>query len=287
MIRERVTYAQNREDLILEAFFYGQKQGFYVDVGAYDPDMDSVTKRFYLRGWRGINIEPQVAQYEKFVKKRPRDTNLNIALSDKKGQLMLRKYENGGRSTLDETLMKDYEEKPSSGTEKYVDQTIEVDLLKNVLKNANVKKIDFLKVDVEGHEKNVLLGNDWKKYRPSVICIEADHITNDWHELLVTNRYEKIFFDGLNEYHVDQDIKAQLHFDYINFIVLRLKGGIHINDLEEIDRLQHRLRNYAQLVEGYQSHVDGLTAEVVELKNHIHEFNKSYIQKILQRFKKR
>ena len=54
-IKNRIYCSQNREDLILEAFFIGEKKGFYVDVGAYDPDYDSVTKLFYLKGWNGIN----------------------------------------------------------------------------------------------------------------------------------------------------------------------------------------------------------------------------------------
>jgi hypothetical protein len=59
-----VSYAQNREDILLRAFFDPKEVGFYVDVGAYDPDDDSVTRLFYDRGWRGINIEPQPNRFK-------------------------------------------------------------------------------------------------------------------------------------------------------------------------------------------------------------------------------
>ncbi len=82
-----IYYSQNREDIILDSFFPDVEEGFYVDVGAYDPDHDSVTKLFYLKGWHGINIEPQEKRHQLFVKKRKRDTNLNIGISSKSGSL--------------------------------------------------------------------------------------------------------------------------------------------------------------------------------------------------------
>src|ERR1700733_4926319 len=104
-----VYYSQNREDLILQAFFPGEEDGFYVDVGAFDPDLDSVTKLFYLNGWHGINIEPQVEMYKLFEKRRKRDINLNIGVSDKPSELKLRIYKSGGLSTFSDAMQHDYE----------------------------------------------------------------------------------------------------------------------------------------------------------------------------------
>ncbi len=53
-----ISYAQNQEDVLLNRVFQGLSDGFYIDVGANDPVVDSVTKLFYDRGWTGINVEP-------------------------------------------------------------------------------------------------------------------------------------------------------------------------------------------------------------------------------------
>ena len=80
-----ISYAQNSEDVVLMRAFADETNGFYIDVGAWDPVADSVTKVFYDGGWRGINIEPQPARCKLFEKERQRDTNLNVAISDAEG----------------------------------------------------------------------------------------------------------------------------------------------------------------------------------------------------------
>ena len=82
-----VSYAQNREDIILDGFFKNENQGFYVDIGAYDPDIDSVTRYFYNKGWRGINIEPQQERLDLFLSKRPDDLNICAGISNKNTKL--------------------------------------------------------------------------------------------------------------------------------------------------------------------------------------------------------
>ena len=101
-----ITYSQNREDLLLSGFFDLTKHGFYVDVGANHPIHDSVTKYFYDRGWRGINIEPNPNIYALLVEDRPRDINLQIGVSNVKGSLKLREYPAGdGLSTFSEAIV--------------------------------------------------------------------------------------------------------------------------------------------------------------------------------------
>lgn len=88
----QISYAQNREDIILSGFFDINKKGFYVDIGAFHPEEDSVTKIFYDKGWQGINIEPNPRLYRLFEKSRKEDINLNIGISDKEGELLFREY---------------------------------------------------------------------------------------------------------------------------------------------------------------------------------------------------
>src|SRR4051812_9289860 len=91
-MKELISYAQNREDIILNAFFKDIKDGFYIDVGANDPVHESVTKLFYLKGWRGINIEPSENLHRRLLADRPRDINLKLGVSDHDGELKFREY---------------------------------------------------------------------------------------------------------------------------------------------------------------------------------------------------
>lgn len=201
-----ISYAQNKEDLYIASFFPDVKDGFYVDIGAYDPIVDSVTKYFYKLGWSGINVEPQAEQYRKLVKDRRRDTNLKVGISSVEGSLKLREYPGGGFSTFSDDMKKSYADDQKMNKVSYRDYEVEVITLKTLFsKYAQGKHIHFLKVDVEGLEYEVLESNDWTMYRPELICIEANHIVRDWHAMLKKQKYHKVFFDGLNEYFLAEE----------------------------------------------------------------------------------
>jgi FkbM family methyltransferase len=204
-----ITYAQNKEDLLIAGFFPDVTRGFYVDVGAHEPIKHSVTKYFYLKGWNGINIEPQKRIYKLLCEDRPRDINLNIGVSNKLEELEFREYPGGGLSTFSEKMKSEYNADKSMATISHEDYIVKVLPLKEILaKNAKNEHIHFCKIDVEGLEYEVLEGNDWKKFRPELLCIEANHIVKDWHKILEKADYELIMFDGLNEYYL---AKESLH----------------------------------------------------------------------------
>src|SRR5208282_1615647 len=97
----RIYYAQNKEDLFIKAFFPDIKKGFYIDIGANDPVIDSVTKLFYDEGWRGVNIDPIKRHIKDLEKDRPGDINLQIGVGDKKDNMMFTEYPEGdGLSTF-------------------------------------------------------------------------------------------------------------------------------------------------------------------------------------------
>jgi hypothetical protein len=84
-----ISYAQNFGDVLLWRALKHVENGFYIDVGASDPKEDSVIKAFYDFGWSGINIEPVVRFYKKLQNHRPRDLNLNCAVSSKAGEVTI------------------------------------------------------------------------------------------------------------------------------------------------------------------------------------------------------
>ena len=87
MKKQFIMYSQDFEDWILYCAMMDIENGFYVDVGANDPCVLSVTKTFYDIGWSGINIEPLKEEYDKLCSDRPRDINLNIGAGAENGSL--------------------------------------------------------------------------------------------------------------------------------------------------------------------------------------------------------
>lgn len=280
-----ISYAQNREDLILAGFFDDDEIGFYVDIGANSPDIDSVTKLFYEKGWSGINIEPIPAYYEQLKKVRTRDKNLNVGISNKAGTLSLREYEGTGLSTFSETLKNKYEVSPDYFTEEYKDYSVKVYTLADVFSKNKVKHISFMKIDVEGYEYNVLEANDWKLYRPEVICIEANHIEHDWHELLQKNGYEKAFFDGLNEYFVDKTLEQKRKFSYIDAVINK-EPIINYRLLPELQRLELSQTKYLELEKEFElkseqiTHLEATLGEVMPLRRHFKRQLKSKLKNV-------
>lgn len=165
------SYSLDGEDLVIDKILRNKKKGFYVDVGAYDPRRVNNTKRFYDKGWTGINIEPDKKNYKKFLQQRKRDINLNIGIGNKNSQLKFYKFIPDTLSTFSTKERLKYQQLGHKflGTE-----IIDVKKLSNILnKYCQSKKIDFLSVDTEGYDLEVLESNDWKKFRPKVICIET------------------------------------------------------------------------------------------------------------------
>ena len=200
-------YSQFYEDYILGYVFKDQKSGFYVDVGANDPDVSSVTKYFYRAGWRGINIEPIPELVEKLNKSRPEDTNKGVAISDRPGELTFYKgVSASGLSTLSPKIAASHRAKGFEFTK----IKIPVTTLNAVLdEHAKDKpEITFLNVDVEGFEKQVLSGIDFKRYHPRVIMAESTAPLTEvathqlWESILIGNGYILAIDDGLNRYYV-------------------------------------------------------------------------------------
>lgn len=278
----RLYYSQNREDLILEAFFYDIDKGFYVDVGAHDPKIFSVTKLFYDRGWSGINIEPQKSYSIKLSRARKRDINLNIALGSKKSNAIFREYlEADGLSTMSTDIMMDYQKDKvfSRVTKKYRDYTVPMETLESILDvHAKDKEINFLKIDVEGLEKEVILGNNWHKFRPQVLCIESNHELNNWHKLLDLADYNKFFFDGLNEYFIAKEHYVSLSnkFDYVSSALSK----ISINSIpfemfaNQMLKMEKELKKLNAIIKNQENHTQRLRQITQKQQSLIDDYQK-------------
>ena len=269
-----VSYAQNREDIILSAFFDEDYKGFYVDVGANDPLHESVTKFFYDKGWEGINIEPLPHQYEKLKRARVRDINLMVGISDKEGSAKLNYYPKGdGLSTMSKKMQEDYKQSPDEVTNSVEVVTIRVSTLRKVLEdNLKAPKISFLKIDVEGLEYEVLIGNDWSKYRPEVICIEANHIEDDWREFLFQKNYRKVFFDGVNEYYTDNYTDKAKKFDYVHGVIFK-EPIVNFRLLKDVQQKDHE-------VASLRSRNEALSVEIIEANKEL-QYAQKYAQSLV------
>ena len=165
-------YGQDGEDLILDRFLERQKTGFFIDVGAHHPIRFSNTYLFYLRGWRGINIDAQPGSMKLFNKYRARDINLECGVGLRTGRLPFYRFNEPALNTFDEREAKLKDRAPY----KFVDQ-IEVsvrrldDLLTEFLPVR--QQIDFLTIDVEGKDLEVLESNDWSRFHPRFILAET------------------------------------------------------------------------------------------------------------------
>lgn len=167
------TYSQQGEDVILRILFHGVKDGFYVDVGAHHPKQYSNTYYFYKKGWRGINIDAMPGSMQKFRKARPRDINLEVGVSKTGGSRKYYAFNEPGLSGFS----RQNSEKRSSESGRYIDFTKQIETfpLNEILDRhlPEQQTIDFLSVDVEGLDVEVLESNDWNKYTPSVVLAEA------------------------------------------------------------------------------------------------------------------
>lgn len=203
------SYAQNHEDVLLSRLFPTGLTGFYIDIGANDPIENSITKHFYDSGWHGVNVEPASGPFARLAVERPRDVNLNIGVSDQPGTLTFHEFppESSGGSTFSAGQAEWHFNSGIPSTPR----PVEIKTLAEVCEEHVSGEIDFLSVDVEGLERQVLSGADWKRWRPRVVVVEATQPAttipthDEWEPILLDAGYIFGNFDGLNRYYVREE----------------------------------------------------------------------------------
>jgi FkbM family methyltransferase len=170
-----LSYSQEGEDMILNRIFEnkGNSKGFYIDIGAHHPKRFSNTYYFYRRGWTGINVEPNPEVSALFKSKRSRDINLQLGVSDSSGSLQYYYFNDPALNTFSLDIVKDRLENTAYKLVKQ--QQIKIMRLDEILLKYlpdNIVVIDFLTIDVEGFDLNVLKSNDWSRFRPTCVLVE-------------------------------------------------------------------------------------------------------------------
>ena len=195
-------------DLLLKHFFRDKKEGIYIDVGCFHPKLANNTYLLYKKGWRGINIDVDSHTIEIFNYLRPRDYNKQIAVSDKSGEVDLYFYHD--RSAIN-TLSK--ETFDSRGGKSLDIKKIKSETLNSIIENSPFKgnKIDFLTIDVEGYEINVLKGFDINRYRPDIIILEFIDNTSKEQEFY-NNKIQNLINSEIYKY------MSENNYSFVNWV---------------------------------------------------------------------
>jgi len=205
-----VSYAQNGEDVVLWRVLGHVEDGVYVDVGGWDPDEDSVTRLFYERGWRGIDIEPVPDFAAKFRRRRPHNEVVEAVITDQgTDEVVLHRFGTSGLSTVKDELAERHVEAGLAGE----DIAVPARRLDDVLGGSSLvgDTIHFLKIDVEGAEAQVVRSVDLQRWRPWVLVIEATEPNSvassheEWEPLVLAAGYTFALFDGLSRFYVSPD----------------------------------------------------------------------------------
>jgi FkbM family methyltransferase len=207
------SYAQNFEDVMLWRALSHVEHGFYVDIGAQDPIVDSVSLAFHERGWRGVHVEPVPKYAELLRQQRPGDTVIQAAVGNGPGILQFFEIPGSGISTADANIAAQHRER---GYEIH-ETTVPCVTLSSIFDASAASETHWLKIDVEGFERQVLTSWSSSAARPWIVVVESTlpmtqiETHQNWEPILIGYGYSPIYFDGLNRYylsHVHPELKA-------------------------------------------------------------------------------
>jgi FkbM family methyltransferase len=212
-----LSYAQNMEDVVLGDVFAGDAAtrdgGIYVDIGGGHAVADNVTFHFYLQGWQGVVVEPQTRLAAPYANIRPRDVVVGALVGRAAGEADFHEVE---RFHGFSTMVAAHADKAATFGTHYTTRKMPVTTLAALCGAHGLSRIDLLKIDVEGAEADVLAGNDWARFRPRVLCIEAvqpgsmDEAWDAWEPALLAKAYAFAHFDGLNRFYVANEASGLL-----------------------------------------------------------------------------
>jgi FkbM family methyltransferase len=278
-----VSYAQNAEDIVLaRALKPWQRKGFWVDCGAAHPKYDSVTHLFSQFGWTGINIEPLADEFMLLTQDRPLDENIQCLLGAQNGvgTIFAGPTENRGSSTTDPLLVDRYAKEFG---QTFTEAQVPIRTLTDILRSKKIPAIDFLKIDVEGAEHDVLRGIDLSEFNPRILVIEATQPNSTefshehWEDQVRDSGYVCALFDGLNRFYMKENDS-----DLFNLLAVpaNVLDDFTTNTQVELRQIAVEAQNtvdyHIDLVHSTQQHVESLKSElyncelkIIEQQQHV------------------
>tara|TARA_Y100000022_G_C13139667_1_gene324343 strand:- start:25 stop:726 length:702 start_codon:yes stop_codon:yes gene_type:complete len=190
-----IHYGEFGEDILINRILKNLETGKYVDVGCYHPYKGSLTAQLYKKGWKGINIDLSKSSIDLFNLVRKEDINLNLAVSDFNGQTSY--FENSPINQQNSLIKNNDNQKKIK---------IDCKNLNLILEENKFEKFEYLNIDVEGSEQNVINGINLSKYRPILITIENnnlhinDYIESETYKILIKNNYTFISKTGVTNF---------------------------------------------------------------------------------------
>lgn len=188
-------HSQDGEEFFLKEYFLGKDRGTYVDIGAYHPFRFSNTYWAYSGGgWRGINIEPDIINYELLKTFRKDDININCGITDRETQLDYYMFQETGLNTFCTDEIENRED--VIGIRK-----VPMRRLDSILAEYNIQEVDFMDIDVEGMELQVLNSIDWNKVKIKCLLVEQRNMSlHDVLESEVCKLLEKRGYSPVSKY---------------------------------------------------------------------------------------
>jgi len=288
------SYAQNFEDVMLNRALKGVEKGCYIDVGANDPFFWSVTRAFYERGWRGVNIEPVLQHFNRLKEARSEDINIQAVAATYSDKVGFYEVIDTGLSTMDQQIAKSH---AAQGYEVRYHQVPAIPV-SSICDEHGIDEIHFMNIDVEGAEEAVLRGIDFKRHRPWIILVEAispvaaEPNYQGWEPLLIEGGYRFVYFDGLNRFYVaneradlakfftvppnvfdqftlpeDPSVRKELERLHSQLHTMKVKQQATENQLQG---LQRRLARLQKQVEQDEAERDAAVAARQDLLNRLH-----------------
>jgi len=189
--------SQFGEEKFILSFFDKEYKGKFVDIGCFHPTRHNNTYTMYKSGWHGINIDLNPLTIELFNFARSKDININAAISDnEENKTLYFVDELNTQNTLEANHLSFLKKHHNLKEEEISEQEVKTKKLDKILDSYKFNDIDFMNIDVEGHELNILNSIDFLKYNIKFICIEMiDHndqakiVNKKLNEILERNGY--------------------------------------------------------------------------------------------------
>jgi len=215
---KKISYSLNAVDLIIDYIFKNKKNGFYLDVGSQHPISNNNTYLLFKRGWSGINIDLDKKNIDLFNTARPNDINLNLAISSDVAEKNLYFYHDKSPINTLDKVVSDFQAATVKEIKTIKTTTLDITLQSLKLNN----KIDYMNLDVEGHEMEIFKAFDLSLYKPSVISVEfldlnmkyLEFKNNDLQRIVNSDLYKHLHN---NNYHFVNWLHGDLIFVHRDF----------------------------------------------------------------------